>query len=202
MIENYIFDFGNVLTVFSPEKLTARYISDEKSVEEISDVVFDHTHWNKLDSGLITDDEIREIIISRVPSKLKENALKVYDNWIYNLTPIDDMIEIVKDIKKKGKKIYLLSNISIGFAEVYESIEWIKEFFSIFDGIVFSGPLKMVKPQKEIFEYTLNKYNLCAEECLFIDDKEENVKGAEAVGINTYLFDGDKEKFEKFIDIY
>ena len=200
MIKNYIFDFGNVLTVFCPKKLTALYISNEKSIKEISDVVFDHKHWNKLDSGFITDDEIREIISSRVPCELKEIALKVYNDWIYNLTPINEMIEIVKDMKKKGKKLYLLSNISIGFAEVYESIKWIKELFLVFDGVVFSGPLKMAKPQKEIFEYTLDKYNLSAEESLFIDDKEENVKGAEDVGINGYLFDGNADKFKNYID--
>ena len=67
---------------------------------------------------------------------------------------------------------------------------------------MLSGPIKMAKPQKEIFEYVLDSFNLCHEDCLFIDDVEDNIKGAESAGIKGYLFDGDAEKFKKFIDIY
>ena len=52
----------------------------------------------------------------------------------------------------------------------------------------------MVKPNKEIFEHLLGKYNLNADECLFIDDSEKNIEGAKALGINGYLFDGNAVK--------
>ncbi len=65
--------------------------------------------------------------------------------------------------------------------------------FDLFDGLVFSGPLGITKPSKEIFEYLLDKYNLKAEESVFIDDNAGNVTGAESVGIKGLLFKGSAE---------
>ena len=72
MIKNYIFDFGNVLAEFYPEKLTAPYIFDKQTKEYISSIVFDRLYWDKLDEGKITDEEVKKSIRSRVPEELKE----------------------------------------------------------------------------------------------------------------------------------
>ena len=104
-----------------------------------------------------------------------------------------------EDIRKSGEGIYLLSNISTGFAENYQNTQWINKLFSNFDGFVFSGVAELVKPNREIFEHILGKFGLVAEECLFIDDNAANIEGAKAVGIQTYLFDGDAEKLRAFL---
>ena len=108
------------------------------------------------------------------------------------------MKELIFDLKKSGKKLYLLSNISCGFAESYRDTKWIAEILDLFDGLVFSGPIGIVKPSAEIFEHLLCKYDLKAEECLFIDDSQKNINGAMAAGINGYLFDGDAQKLRKY----
>ncbi len=201
MIKNYIFDFGNVLAEFYPEKLTAPYVSDEETKKYISNIVFDRLYWNKLDAGTITDEEVKESIRNRVPDELKEISCTVYDNWINNLTPVQGMQKLIYDIHKSGKKMYLLSNISTGFKKYYCKVEWINDLFSYFDGLVFSGEINIVKPSTEIFEHILGKYNLKREECLFIDDSKINIKGAKNVNINGYLFDGDAEKLRKYIGL-
>lgn len=201
MINNYIFDFGNVLSEFYPDKLTAPFVEDKESAGIISSVVFDRIYWDKLDAGTITDDEVKADIVKRLPKNLGSIACKVYDNWINTMTPVPGMYELICDIKKNGKKLYLISNISVGFANGYCKVKWIKELLDLFDGLVLSGTIGMTKPNKEIFEYLLVKYNLKAEECLFIDDSEKNVKCAETVGISAYLFDGEAEKLRKFIDM-
>ncbi len=94
-----------------------------------------------------------------------------------------------------------MSNISIGFANTYCDVEWIKGTLSYFDGLVFSGVVGMVKPDRKIYEYILNKFNLKAEETLFIDDSEKNINGAKSVGIQCYLFDGDADKLREFLKI-
>lgn len=198
---NYIFDFGNVLARFDPKLLTAVYVENPEDIETVSTVVFDRLYWDRLDKGTIEDEEVKSEIKKRLPSHLGEVACKVYDNWINNLTPIDGMREIVKDIRKGGEKLYLLSSISKGFALGYKLVPWIRDLFSLFDGLVFSGPLGIVKPDREIFEYVLNKYSLKAEECMFIDDSPINTEGASALGIKTYLFDGDSTKLRKLINI-
>ena len=93
----------------------------------------------------------------------------------------------------------MLSNISIGFAKNYSSVEELKELFSLFDGLVFSGPIGKLKPHKEIFQHLLDTYNISADECIFIDDNLSNVMGANNAGINGYLFDRDLERLQKEI---
>lgn len=199
MIKNYIFDFGWVLVRFDSRYMTQKYIENQSDCEIAHNVIFDRLYWDRLDDGTITDRQVKEGICARLPENLWQNACKAYDNWYYHLPFIDGMAELVKEIKEKGGKLFLLSNISKGFAENYKNVPELKEFFSLFDGLVFSGPLKIVKPSKEIFELLLYKYNLKAEKTLFIDDNEKNIKGAEAVGIKGYLFDGDAKKLREFI---
>lgn len=202
MIKNYIFDFGNVLAEFYPDRLTAPFVSDEEMKMRISEVVFNREYWDKLDNGTITDDKVKNEIYGCVPYDMGEIACQVYDNWINNLTPVPGMQQLIFDIKEKGnKKLFLLSNISIGFANSYSNVKWIKEILDCFNGLVFSGPVGMVKPDKEIFQHLISKFNLKAEECLFIDDSEKNINGAKESGIKGYLFDGDAEKLRKHLGV-
>ena len=191
MIKNIIFDFGNVIAHFYPEKLTSPFVSDEKTRKYISEVVFDRLYWDRLDDGTISDDEVKVEICKRVPEKFCEVACTVYDNWICSMTPVAGVKDVVFALKEQGKKLYLLSNISIGFAENYHTVPWIKEILDCFDGLVFSGAIGMVKPDREIFTYLLANFYLKADECLFIDDSAKNISGAENAGIKGYLFDGD-----------
>ena len=201
MIKNYIFDFGNVLTQFYPDKLTAPFVDDKEQRSIVRDVVFDRIYWDRLDDGSLTDDVLKEEIKSRLPKELYDVACKVYDNWVQTMEPVEGMQELICDLQKSDKKLYLLSNISIGFAETYQEVKWIKELFDRFDGLVLSGPIGLAKPNKEIFEYLLDKFDLKAEECLFIDDSEKNILGAEKVGIKGYLFDGDAKKLKNYLDV-
>ena len=196
MVENYIFDFGMVLVRFDTEYMTKQYIKDTDDCALVKEVVFDRLYWDRLDDGTITDSEVKEGIKSRLPQRLWDGALKVYDNWYFNLPFIDGMVDLVKQIKASSKKLYILSNISKGFAENYKNVPELEELFSLFDGLVFSAPLGMVKPNAEIFEYLLNKYKLDRAETAFIDDSEKNINGARAVGIKGILFDGDVQKLK------
>jgi putative hydrolase of the HAD superfamily len=201
MIKNYIFDFGNVLARFNPDELTEIYVKDEAYRKTVSEIVFDRLYWDRLDDGSITDDEVKQAFCKRLPKELHESACLVYDGWVGLKTPINGMQKLVADIKAQGGKLYLLSNISIGFAENYHKNSWVNELFSLFDGLVFSGPIGIVKPDRKIFEHLLKLYNLKAEECIFIDDSLKNVVGAENVGIKGYLFDGDADKLRKELNI-
>jgi len=201
MIKNYIFDFGNVLARFDTDALTAVTVKDENDRKIVREVIFDRVYWDRLDAGTITDEEVKEGIRSRLPERLHDAACEAYDRWVDIDIPVKGMPELVADIKKSGGKLFLLSNISIGFAENYHKNPFASELFSYFDGLVFSGPIGITKPNKEIFEYLLNTYSLNANECIFIDDREDNIEGACAVGIKGYLFDGNAEKLRKELNI-
>ena len=57
----------------------------------------------------------------------------------------------------------------------------------------------MLKPDVEIYKTFLSKYGLNGDECLFIDDREDNVAGAKAAGLNTFRFEGDYKAALEFL---
>ncbi|MBQ1534230.1 MAG: HAD-IA family hydrolase, partial [Erysipelotrichaceae bacterium] len=67
------------------------------------------------------------------------------------------------------------------------------------DGTVVSALERCIKPDPKIYEILLNRYRLNPEECLFIDDMEENILTAERLGMGIYLFDGNVERLRRFV---
>lgn len=193
MIRNVIFDFGNVLGRYMPEEMTAAIVSDPEVAAVICPAVFDRLYWDRLDDNTITDNEVKAGFCARLPQEYHADACRIYDRWHTLMPPVPKMRELVADVKAAGARLYLLSNISVGFAEHYHEVDWIRELFSLFDGLVFSGPIGLTKPDRAIFEYLLNRYDLRAEECVFIDDAPRNIAACEAVGIRGILFDGDAD---------
>ena len=101
---------------------------------------------------------------------------------------IPGIYDVMKDLKDRGYQLYCLTNWS------HETFPIVKEvharLFELFDGIVVSGEEKMVKPNPEIYNLLLGRYNLNASESVFIDDRQRNVDGANQVGIQGILFTG------------
>lgn len=197
--KNYIFDFGRVLVDFDPLSITKYHISNEADARLVSEVVFDRLYWSRLDDGTITDDQVKRLACARLPERLRQGACAVYDNWYCHLPPIAGMEPLLARLKESGCGLYLLSNISIGFAEGWRSVPGLERLFSRFDGLVFSGPLHLVKPEPEIFRYLLETYGLSAEDCTFIDDSAANIAGAQALGIGAVLFEGSAAQLENRI---
>lgn len=197
MIKNVIFDFGQVLVRFDPTYMVGLYVSDDRDKTLLADVVFDRLYWNELDKGTLGDEELLLLARERLPERLWNVAETIYRNWIIHLPPIDGMAELIRFIKATyNVRCFLLSDISKYFAENCDKAP----ILQLLDGCVFSGPLGITKPSKEIFEHILNKYGLSAEETVFIDDKDQNIAGANAVGIRGYVFDGDVSKLRRYLD--
>ncbi len=201
MLKNFIFDLGHVLTPFDAYALTRVYLKDEENVTLVAETVFDRLYWDRLDAGTIEDDEVTAGFLSRLPKELHTAALDAYNNWIVNLHPVPGMCELVRELKAKGGRIFLLSNTSVNLYNNYHRNPWMKELFALFDGLIVSGVIKKTKPNKEIYEYALNTYSLKASETVFIDDNEKNIAGCRAVGIEGYLFDGDAGKLRRFLGV-
>lgn len=197
MIKNIVFDFGQVLVHFDPDYMTGKYIQDKDDLRLVSDIVFDRLYWDKLDSGDITDDEVVEAVKKRLPERLWESAENIYRNWIYNIPEIEGMRELVKKVKNIPEiNIYLLSNISKGFAERKDEIAILNNF----ENCVFSAICGHTKPNRDIYEYLCNTYSLTPSETLFIDDNINNINAAKEFGINGYLFDGDVGRLDEYIN--
>ena len=201
MLKNFIFDLGHVLTPFEAYDLTRVYVKDESKVALVAETVFDRLYWDRLDAGTIEDGEVTEGFLSRLPEELHEAALDAYNNWIINLHPTPGMPGLVRELKAKGGKVFLLSNTSVNLYENYHRNPWMKELFEIFDGLIVSGVIKKTKPNREIYEYVLDTYGLDASETIFIDDNRKNIEGCRAVGIEGYLFDGDTQGLRKYLGL-
>lgn len=196
-IKNVVFDFGQVLVYFQPSYMVGAYVSDEADKALIEEVVFDRLYWDRLDSGDISDEEVVSTIKTRLPERLWDVSEKIYYSWIYNIPEIEGMSELIDRIKNRyNVKVYLLSNISNYFASHSEEIPILKKL----DGCVFSAPIGIVKPSREIFEHLCKAYKLSPEETLFIDDRLDNIEGALRCGLKGYIFDGDVNRLRDYLD--
>ena len=196
-IKNVIFDFGQVVVHFEPKYMVEQYVKDEEDSRLLQEVVFDRLYWDKLDLGTISDEETLKLVKERVPERLHDACDKIYYNWIYNIPIINGMDELIKELHKNPNvRIFLISNISKYFVSHIDKIPILKEF----EYMVFSSDLGVVKPSHIIFDHLCKKCSLIPEECIFIDDNENNIKGAKSFGINGYLFDGDSKKLKAYLE--
>ena len=196
-IKNVIFDFGQVIIKFVPEIMVRPYVTDEADKNLICQVLFDRFYWDKLDKGTITNEEVLEACRTRLPERLWDVTDKIYYNWIYNVPEIEGMRELIIKLKSKyGVGIYLLSNISNYFVEHKDEFS----IFNYFDKCIYSAPIGITKPSHEIFDYLCKTCNINPGEAIFIDDNAGNIKSAIEFGINGYIFDGDVDKLESYLD--
>ena len=195
MLKNVVFDFGQVLVRFDPSYMVGQFVKEEEDAELLANVLFDRLYWDRLDAGTILDSEVVEDACRRLPERLHAVASEIYYAWIYNLPPIDGMEALVKELKARGVRLCLLSNISTYFAKHADEIPVLTHF----DRCVFSAVCGHVKPSREIFAHLCEVCELLPEETVFVDDNAANIAGAEAFGIKGYLFDGDAERLRKHL---
>jgi FMN phosphatase YigB (HAD superfamily) len=185
MIKNIIFDIGNVLVAYRPEEYLDRFGFDENVRKAVLHGIFHNKNWEELDRGTIDEAEAIRRFCEEAP-EVEAEIRKVMENWKELLIPLPETIEILRELKEKEYKVFALSNYhKAAFAKILAE----NDFFSLLDGRVISYEIHLVKPEKEIYEYILNKYQLKPEESLFVDDMQRNLDGASLCGIHTHLFD-------------
>ena len=181
--KNILFDMGNVLISYNPEWVIRHYTEDDELIREVKNIVFHSQEWLLLDAGLIEEEKAERNWMERLSSdKAREIAHLSFQNWhLYNMKVIPGTAEMIRALKENGKEIYLLSNASMRLLSIYKEVIPAVECFS---GIFYSAAHKCVKPQDIIYERFLKEYSLNPSDCFFIDDLEENISAAKAVGIS------------------
>ena len=181
--KNILFDMGNVLVTYNPEWVIRHYTEDKELIREVKNIVFHSQEWLLLDAGLIEEEKAERNWMERLSSdKAREIAHLSFQNWhLYNMKVIPGTAEMIRALKENGKEIYLLSNASMRLLSIYKEVIPAVECFS---GIFYSAAHKCVKPQDIIYERLLKEYSLKPSDCFFIDDLEENISAAKAVGIS------------------
>lgn len=181
MIKNIVSDIGNVLYEFDVNGFIDKYI-DEQDKKEFLENTFMNENWHLMDKGEIAFNDARKLFIEKSP-KYKNIIDNLFDSSLtLCLNKNHNNISLLKEYKNKGYNIYYLSNMP---SETFEELRKETDFFdNTCIGGVVSAHIKMIKPNKDIYEYFLNKLNLKADECLFIDDNINNINTALQIGIN------------------
>ena len=184
MVKNVVFDLGNVLLNFNSDKIIADHVQDDELHQQISANIFESEEWILLDRGTITAKEATKRFIERMPQN--EKLIKeIMENWKQYLTPINENVEVLNNLAQKPINLYVLSNFhKEAFEEVYKKYD----FFNHFDGLIISYREKTVKPEKEIYEKLITRFNLKPETTLFIDDSQRNIEAAQKMGFKTIHF--------------
>ena len=134
----------------------------------------------------------------RLPNEhLRWLAKESLEHWHeYNIWAKPGMGELVKELKEKGCGIYLCSNCSVRLRVFEQEIPGIEYF----DGTLVSAEEKLAKPNPAIYERLFEKFHLKAEECFFIDDRQDNIDSAKGCGMDGYCFaDGNVERLRAYM---
>lgn len=186
-IDAAIFDIGNVLIHFDWTGYLKSLNFDKETYEHVTDAMFQNKDWDMGDSGLYTTEEWLQAFIENDPAYESE-IRKTFENFGDSIVPYKITEEWLAYFKAKGIKRYYLSNFS---NEMYRQSEKQLSFIKDFDGGVFSWKEKCMKPQAEIYEILLNRYNIIPERTVFFDDNKENVEAAKKAGIQGVVFTTD-----------
>ncbi len=141
--------------------------------------------------NIILDQHIQNLVDqnyfqSKREIKLMQQIINRFVNSkqnIASLKPDKKLITHIQKLKEKGYTLYLLTNFDKeGYANILRKYP---EIFALFENIIVSAHIRMLKPYKEIYAYVLNKYQITPHQCLFIDDQKENIDGAQALNIRS-----------------
>ncbi len=196
-IRNVIFDLGSVLVDF-------RYLAYMKELgfsEELCDFFVKNIIlgdvWLKMDSGSYTVKEALEEWIRRHPQM--EEALRIFFRDPTGLVaPYPDTQEWLRWCKTQGYRVFLLTNYPGDIFELHA--KKVFTFLPDVDGYVVSAQERITKPSEDIYKTLLQRYDLEASECVFLDDREDNVSAAEGLGIHGILVDNRAKAWQELRD--
>ena len=197
MIGNIIFDLFGVIARFDTEGYYAQRGISPADREILRREVFRSLEFAMGDRGAIPEAAAVSAICSRVPSRLHE---AVHD-FIYRenraILPIPGMEDLLRELKGRGHRLYLLSNTSEAFHRFRAGIPGI----GFFDGELISADTGLVKPDPAIFRLACERFGIRPSESAFIDDTPANAEAAHHVGMRAYVFNGDTGDLKRWLKV-
>lgn len=185
-IDTIIFDLGGVLIDWNPEYVYLEvFENDRQKMKWFFDTICTND-WNENQDAGYPLSKATEERVALFP-EYEELIRMYYGRWEEMLgEAIDETVTILKQLVDSEKyKVVALTNWS---HETFPVAIRKFEFLQWFEGIIVSGDEKTRKPFKEIYDLTLNRFDIKAENALFIDDNLRNIEAAETLGIRGIHF--------------
>lgn len=197
MIKNVIFDFGNVLVDYRLKEFLADKGFDEIMIKRILKASIMSPYWEQFERNELTVDEVFKAFVSMDP-EIEAEIYKAYDNIKGMLTIRDFATGWIMGLNKAGYGTYYLSNYSSkAYYECSDSIAFIEHM----NGGLVSFKVGMTKPDPNMYNRLLEEYKLTPEECVFIDDTEENVVVARELGFKAIVFESYESTVKQLADM-
>lgn len=180
-----VFDVGNVLYGWDPERLYANRIADDSARRRFIAEIDLYRWHDTLDGGRPFAEAAAELS-ARFP-----HYAELITAWGAHFgetitEPVPGVHAIVAALVARDVPLFAITNFSADFWAPFRARE--TAFFDQFRDIVVSGEEKLLKPEPEIYERALLRFDLAPGEALFVDDRQANVDGALAAGMRAHLF--------------
>ena len=184
-LDAVVFDVGNVLLTFNPDKLLMELHPDDPALRAtLMERMFRSPYWVMLDHGTLTSEEAAVAMAGRNEA-LRPVIAQMLEYRLNLKQVIAEGLDALHACKAHGKKTYVLSNYQdYAFQYVYDRYD----FFRLFDGLVSSAREGLVKPDPAIYKPLTDRYGLNPARTLFIDDAAANIEAALHAGWQGFWF--------------
>jgi len=185
-VRNVIFDFGGVLVSWRPQEIIDSFYAEPHLREALRTHAFQHDDWLDMDRGTLDEAGVVRRCAERM-ARPESELRAMFDHLRAALTPIEPTVALLRELRERaGLKLYGLSNMS---ASIFTYLDGRHDFFKLFDGIVVSAAVKLLKPEPAIYEHLRDRFELDFAESVFIDDMARNVESARRAGLPAIHFE-------------
>lgn len=185
MIRNIILDIGGVICDDGYRNLSKVLNIREEQGKEIAKIAYGGDFKKCLLGERAIIEHIKNLQKKHPELATEIEYILAHQNYKETFPVIQETLDLVLKLKREGYKIYILSNIT---KESFEYFIKVIEFEKHFDGGAYSYQEAVGKPNTELYERLIKKYNLKKEECIFFDDKQKNVEAGNRLGIKSIQF--------------
>ena len=184
MIRNLIFDFGKVLIDYDFSLTVNRFFKNTEEGKEFFRIFSEPKFIEKCDLEFEPFDQIMEEAGRQYPQYAEALQLFTVHYADFVTGEIPGMKALLTRLKSEGFKLYGLTNWCSKIREIMK----LYDIFDLLDGSIISAEEHLIKPDPSIYLRLCEKFHLTPSECLFTDDKPENIEGAKTVGMQGIVF--------------
>ena len=175
------FDWGGVIANDPGDEFLSDLIKSVGASDAQVQEIFE-TYMKRFMRGQLSEAEYWQELRTKYGLAIHDSISDEFKKW-RGLAANEDILALAKELQADGCNIAILSNV------IEPTYNVIKQagYYDLFDDVIASCKVGYVKPEKEIYEIALKRFNVTANESIFIDDKQSCLDPAIRMGFKTIL---------------